>query len=251
MKRKHWTVIFIIVFAATIFGGTKEGISQGIMDTKHNLSTKAGTGSNRVINGQEIYLNSGTAEVCVFCHTPHGADTTVNAPLWNRGINTSGGYQMYSSPTLDATIDVQPTGVSLACLSCHDGTIASDALRNLPGPGGYDPNPAALGRNPNGWLWNLGIKSMSGRGVTDLGTDLRNDHPVSMVYTSAKSSSSTSGNNDFATGFYDPPKNNLPLYDGKVQCGTCHDPHRSNTQTFLRLSNDGSAVCLSCHKKDN
>ncbi len=33
-----------------------------------------------------------------------------------------------------------------------------------------------------------------------------------------------------------------------VECATCHDPHSSNA-TFLRLSNAGSAVCLSCHVK--
>lgn len=250
MSRKYLAKIFIIVATVVLFCGTQEVSSQGILDTKHNLSTTGGTGANRVVGGQELYLSTGTAEVCVFCHTPHGSDSAVGAPLWNRAINTSGGYQMYSSPTFDATIATQPTGVSLVCLSCHDGTIAFDALRNLPGPGGFDSNPAAAGRNPAGWTWNLGIKSLSGRGITELGTDLRNDHPVSMIYATAKSPSSTSGTNDFATGFYDPPKNNLPLYDGIVQCGTCHDPHRSNTQTFLRISNNGSILCLSCHKKD-
>jgi predicted CXXCH cytochrome family protein len=35
-----------------------------------------------------------------------------------------------------------------------------------------------------------------------------------------------------------------------VQCTSCHDPHRSDTPTFLRKSNDGSALCLTCHVKD-
>jgi predicted CXXCH cytochrome family protein len=33
-----------------------------------------------------------------------------------------------------------------------------------------------------------------------------------------------------------------------VECASCHDPH-VNTQTFLRVANDGSAVCLACHNK--
>ena len=48
-----------------------------IAGTKHNLGTSPGgaTGANKC---------SGTAEICVFCHTPHGADTSAAVPLWNR-----------------------------------------------------------------------------------------------------------------------------------------------------------------------
>lgn len=212
----------------------------GILGTKHNLST-SGTGA--------IHVTSGTAEVCVFCHTPHGADTAVSAPLWNRAVNTSG-YTMYSGDTYDATTDAQPTGVSQACLSCHDGTIAFDALRNLPGSGGFSETPPSAG-----WTFvGAAAGNMMPAGITNLGQDLRNDHPVSMLYSSAKSPSSTSGTNDNATGFKQPSNdvfsNGVRLYSGKVQCGSCHDPHRSDTATFLRVSNAASALCLTCHKKD-
>lgn len=44
-----------------------------IATTKHNLGTSpGGTGVNKF---------SGTAEICVFCHTPHGADTSAAVPL--------------------------------------------------------------------------------------------------------------------------------------------------------------------------
>jgi predicted CXXCH cytochrome family protein len=33
-----------------------------------------------------------------------------------------------------------------------------------------------------------------------------------------------------------------------VECASCHDPHSTN-QTFLRIANTGSAVCLACHNK--
>ena len=49
-----------------------------IRNTKHNLgTTPGGTGVNQF---------SGTAEICVFCHTPHGADTSAAVPLWNRTL---------------------------------------------------------------------------------------------------------------------------------------------------------------------
>ncbi|MFQ5897604.1 MAG: cytochrome c3 family protein [Candidatus Methylomirabilia bacterium] len=249
MRRTSRGFLIILVAAgALVLAAVGGAWAQGILDTKHNLSTNAGTGANRAAGAQEIYLTAGTSEVCVFCHTPHGADTSVTAPLWNRAAITTTGYQLYTSPTLDATTS-GPTGVSAACLSCHDGTIAFDALRNLPGSGGFDANAPSAN-----WTWAGGITNMSGRGITLLGTDLRDDHPVSMVYSDAKSPSSASGTNDHATGFTAAANGyvsgELPLYSGLVQCGTCHDPHRANTKTFLRKANDNSDLCLTCHKKN-
>jgi hypothetical protein len=76
-------------------------------------------------------------EICVYCHTPHGANTQVAAPLWNRTINT-GQYTIYDKlRTLNRPIG-QPGPNSLTCLSCHDGTIAIDSIINMPGSGGYN-----------------------------------------------------------------------------------------------------------------
>jgi predicted CXXCH cytochrome family protein len=241
---KCFAILARVLLLTLVAAGVAEAQGTGILGTKHNLST-SGTGA--------IHVTTGTAEVCVFCHTPHGADTTVAAPLWNRAINTTG-YTMYSSDTVDATPDAQPTGVSLACLSCHDGTIAFDALRNLPGSGGYTDTPSKDGTST--WIFQgTPNKKMPVGAITNLTQDLTNDHPVSMLYSAAKSPSSTSGVNDHATGFKEPDgtgqfSNGIRLYAGKVQCASCHDPHRSNTPTFLRVSNDASAVCLTCHRKD-
>jgi predicted CXXCH cytochrome family protein len=53
-------------------------------------------------------------------------------------------------------------------------------------------------------------------------------------------------------------RSDLPLYrrtddvSGQevayIECSTCHDPH-SNNSKFLRLSNEGSRLCLTCHIK--
>jgi len=230
--------------------------AQGILSTKHNLSTGQAIAGN-------IRTTNGTGEVCVFCHTPHGADTTVAAPLWNRLINTGGSYTPYTSPSFDAgaaNTAPAPDGTSLACLSCHDGTIAFDALRNLPGSGGFnDPAVSA------GWAFERvgggAIGNTMPAGITNLGTDLTNDHPISMVYANALSPSSASGTNDHATGFNDPPggisatgdsyyTTGVKISAGKVQCTSCHDPHRADTLTFLRTNNTGSALCVTCHKKN-
>lgn len=236
---------------------TAEAQAQGILNTKHNLSTGQNIAGN-------IRTTDGTERVCVFCHTPHGADTAVAAPLWNRRTAT-GPYTPYTSPSFDAgtaNTAPPPSGTSLACLSCHDGTIAFDALRNLPGSGGYDPTA------PNaGWNFervggaSLGPSPTMPAGITNIGTDLTNDHPISMVYTNALSPSSASGTNDHATGFNDPPggisttgdsyfANGVKISAGLVQCTSCHDPHRADTPTFLRTDNNASNLCLTCHRKN-
>jgi hypothetical protein len=41
-------------------------------------------------------------------------------PLWN-GNETTTTFTMYSSATLQASMEGQPTGASRLCLSCRDG----------------------------------------------------------------------------------------------------------------------------------
>jgi predicted CXXCH cytochrome family protein len=43
--------------------------------------------------------------------------------------------------------------------------------------------------------------------------------------------------------------NNKGVTGPSVECASCHDPHTPNNGTFLRVSNNGSGLCLSCHVK--
>lgn len=127
------------VDAAHCTSGAINPCTEDVRNTKHNLS----------IN--DDILASGTTEVCIFCHTPHGANATTTggisngaapqAPLWNRKVNLGTAYTPYSGPNFDSmgTNPGRPKGVSLACLSCHDGTISFDSLINPPGSGGFIP----------------------------------------------------------------------------------------------------------------
>ena len=85
-----------------------------VADTVHNLSV-SGPGGVRATS---------ETRVCVFCHAPHNASPS--GPLWNRAAPGST-YLPYSSSTA-AAAPGQPTGASLLCLSCHDGTIALGAV---------------------------------------------------------------------------------------------------------------------------
>jgi predicted CXXCH cytochrome family protein len=157
----------------------------GISTTKHNLST-GGTGN--------AHVTTGTAEICVFCHTPHAADiSTAGVPLWNKRLATGGAaFTTYSSSTMNAVgaTDGQGGGsigsVSLACLSCHDGAQAMDNMLNAPGSGGYDV--AGGGATGLAYVWAGTSANASGQminpaaGLAMLGKDLNNDHPIGIQY---------------------------------------------------------------------
>jgi predicted CXXCH cytochrome family protein len=223
MKMRH----AVLVSAAVLVGWSGSALgAQDVANTKHNLSTGA-PGTNSFV----ATAGFGSDRICVFCHTPHFANDTVGVALWNRTTQT-GSFTMYSSDTIDMDIDAQPTGVSLACLSCHDGQTAFDALLNFPGAGLAEGTPA--------FTFTADNLSTSANG--NIGLDLSNDHPISVTY-------------DNTTGTGDPQFNaagtltTAQLYDGKVQCPSCHDPHEADIATFLRNDNAGSSLCLECHIK--
>ena len=269
-------------FAATalLFGAL--GVSQqavaGISTTKHNLGTTGTGGNNKT--------TVGTDEICVFCHTPHAADTTAPAPLWNKRLTTGSTYQTYAtlnSSTIDGEI-ISVGSISLACLSCHDGAQAMDNIINAPCSGCYDVTGG--GTNGLGWTWAgtrvdaNGKMINTGTTLAMLGADLSNDHPIGIQYCgggqTAVSPTGACKDKDFVAPSNATINSNLVwwvdttggtggtrektdmiLYSRaftgatgpSVECGSCHDPHSDTNATFLRVSNTGSGVCLSCHVK--
>ncbi len=202
------------------------------------------------IVGSRHDLSSSGEQVCIYCHTPHHASTDPKSvvPLWNRALSQET-FTLYSSPTLNATT-AQPLGVSLACLSCHDGVVSyvnyngnsvSTKHDLLVGPGGKIPDTTSY---PN--CERCHTNFYGNKRTLILGTDLRNDHPISFTY-----------NGDLATadgGLVTPADDGksvagLPLYSGKVECPSCHNVHNPVITPFLRNTNAGSALCKKCHIK--
>lgn len=210
--------------------GVQARAQDDIRSTKHNFSSSRDPAFNNL--GVANY-----GEVCVYCHTPHGGRT--ETPLWNRALATAGSYQMYTSPTIDMAYDPQPTGVSLACLSCHDGTIGIDVVTNPPNTApGKDAVPTKK------TLADIypGAGSFDNRDAfKNLSQDLRNDHPISIAYDPSKDGMFNTAQSVIDAG--------LKLYDGKVQCASCHNPHNKTNVPFLRKSNASSDLCLTCHIK--
>jgi hypothetical protein len=240
------------------FGGPAS--AQGIKDTRHNLG--AATGGTTIADRNQVNA-TGTQEVCVFCHTPHGSVDGAPAPLWNKRLvgagNTYNTYNTGTSGSIEGAV-APVGGVSMACLSCHDGTQAMDNIINAPGSGQYD----ATGGGPNGrtgaaWAWTGSNVNAEGllSGVARLGdgtatVDLTNDHPIGIQYCGGGISATGTGNcndPDFrapvaglvntqtvlwvdTNGGTTKQRSDLPLYPGRdgvigpmVECATCHDPH--------------------------
>jgi len=184
---------------------------QSIVSTVHNLSV-SGPGSIKATTESEI---------CLFCHTPHNARP--DHPLWNRndpGLN----YTLYNSSTTQA-LPGQPDGSSILCLSCHDGTIALGSVISR-------STPIIMGG---------GVTTMP-PGVSNLTQDLSNDHPVSFIYNAALA---------LADGQLKDPASltgSVKLENNKLQCTSCHDPHKNINTKFLVASIQASDLCLYCHQ---
>lgn len=191
-----------------------------IRSTKHNLSSSS-------TNAVHAVSEDG---VCVFCHIPHKAARS--RPVWNRDLSyqTSGLYNVYGSTTLDSNVG-QPNGAAKLCLSCHDGTLAIGSLLN----NNTGPTTVQMAN---------GVTTMPA-GPRNLGTDLRNDHPVSMVPNTASDPEIVTPP---AGDYVELKEGATPGVKDSVQCTSCHDPHLP-TYKFLVKSNLRGALCTTCHSK--
>jgi predicted CXXCH cytochrome family protein len=188
--------------------------AQGIAQSAHNLSV-SGPGGIRA---------QSETDICIFCHASHVSRGTVG--MWNRRASAAT-YTPYSSSTAIAQPG-QPTGSSVLCLSCHDGTIALGEAIN----------------RANAIVMSGGASAIPpGRART--GTDLRFHHPISFQYTASLAAQ----NDELAMpGTFD---SRLKLDgNGELQCTTCHTAHDNTYGAFLVKPNIGSQMCTECHQKN-
>jgi predicted CXXCH cytochrome family protein len=200
-----------ILLALSVAASAAHAQFISVVDGPHNLSA-GGTGTVRATVEDQV---------CIFCHAPHDASPV--AALWNRSLAPRA-YTVYTSRALEAHPG-QPTGSSKLCLSCHDGTIAIGAVlsRNLPiqMTGGVTTMPAGPG---------------------NLGTDLRDDHPISFRFDSALASQAGHLRDPSTL----PPEIRLDP-NLELQCTACHDAHNNAFGDFLVMRNNSSQLCTSCH----
>lgn len=202
----------LTVLATLFFAGFAFAALDG---SAHDFSDQTGA--------TDSWNNSG--EQCVVCHTTHNTDTTVaEAPLWNHEVSSGQTYLPYVGFDMDA-VTGDPDGISLLCMSCHDGSVALDSYGRPPAVGTVFINTV--------------------NSAAFVGLDLRDDHPVSIIYNDALAG--TDGGLFLPTAT--PAAAALLDVNSKVQCSSCHDVHDAGNDSLLVMPNTGSALCNTCHNK--
>lgn len=270
--------VLLLIGSVDVSAAALDRVSD-IRNTKHNFSADVipslpGGGVRDVQAVNE-------SEICVFCHTPHGGQATADGPIWNRQLSGAT-YTPYSSTSIEAIDLGQPGGSSRLCLSCHDGTMAVGAVNVLRGTS-TDRNPYTPEVEMSGVAVDGGMAV--GEGVATgytrrLGTDLTNDHPISLTYDATlaindgemRDPSDPTHSPTVSTRVAGTTAPLIPLENGQVQCASCHDPHirdgdPTNTVSikFLRLNRfqktldpdplattfnkDNDIICMACHDK--
>lgn len=202
--------------------------------SKHDISTPGGGYSD---------------QVCAFCHTPHFANRVVNAPLWNRFVDQSKTFVRYSSTTMNTVPGDPNLTISVLCLGCHDGTLGTAVVGGITGSDKHDlVNAPGPGGMPDTSSW-PDCRRCHGPIYGDppppwLGTNLSKDHPIAMTYPTAVQDPKFKTPPDLSRGWSD-----VRLWEGKVECPTCHNAHDPAFAPFLRKGNDASRLCLTCHEK--
>lgn len=180
-----------------------------------------------------------------------------------------------------------PNSPSLLCLGCHDGRTAVNVLHtggtgadvgtiNLPVgtstyPAGakYAPTPDAsepfairlqnispIGDPEMGLLRGsmVNIGRATGSAADDTtGSNLADDHPVGFSYQSVYDERNEGLHPVSQVGINSGNRIRFFGSDNRLECSSCHNPHADDDDTstipFLAMSNEGSALCLSCHNK--
>jgi len=253
----------------------------GITDSPHNMPAYLQAKGSAPVTSQLCVF-------CHTPHNSTASGEAGYNPLWNHKIDTAGfipyeGYDIndpnYADGTLvqgedsnlNALIDQMDVvkGPSRLCMSCHDGVTAIDAFTKN-GNGTVYLNPADSYDKKILIGENAAIPSPYAAGVTK---DLRNDHPIGFNYIAVADGDGLLGVTedvnirDYATpvttwlgaGETSIGQIRDVLFKGTyLTCASCHDVHNTDgTQSaggsfakpLLRVTTDGSALCLMCHIK--
>lgn len=306
----------LLAFSSQVLGdgwdpNTSAPNRDSIQFTRHNLTMSYTSAAGIMANIRNNYF-----EVCVYCHTPHGSNSKVDGPLWNRSLQFNyTSYNTYNQTTTHDQNVSQPGPNSLTCLTCHDGAVSIDSIINMPtrrdgNLAGYNVNMEQVpigGSSPgdsqfldswSGATEQQGHATLSPPGggpacltchngvsapnflvfqIAEKGSNLTNDHPIGVTF--PLSADNPDYHQPTGTGvdglgrqlaFFDNSRTGKPnhldkdeirLYnsgDGpEVECASCHDPHGVPSEgagsefipSFLRVSNQGSKLCLTCHIK--
>lgn len=236
-------------YSDAIIGDPVQGAKDPILGTKHDFS---GLNQRAGVFAMPGVAFSNYGNPCVYCHIPPDQADTDSMAMgaiegWNRFQPATDAFQLYNSQYLDSKTRT-PSPISLLCLSCHDGTMAVDMV--VFRPGNFDSaadkamhmrinaadNTISCGKCHNGRVaHDISIKHLD--------TDLRNDHPISMRYAGLLRVDADFRLPHTPQGF----DNGVKLYEGRVECASCHNVHNPEKDLLLRVNSD--VLCQTCHTK--
>jgi hypothetical protein len=243
--------------ASLVFAGSAP--TQGINGSMHDINFAAG------------YTDDALQRTCVFCHTPHNAQSTALAPLWNHAPSpvSMAAYTWQAPANAGITFAPDPLiGPSRLCMACHDGVTAVDSH----GTAASTP----VGTTVMTSSYTDGLGNTAKRFIDDLSVT----HPIGFLYSAAFTARTATELVPASTGFITSPTATLlaagfdthsrgglsyttktiqdTLYGGFMTCASCHEVHNTknaapdaghNYNYFLYAKEEGSAICLSCHVK--
>ena len=242
----------------------------GIVGSSHDLSN---VGNKTGSKAAAAFANGGDNQkrICVYCHHPHNAfaatgnngsrdgataGTLEYSPLWNRNMSTTtfAGYdngimmgagavngtdKRHALNAADAGGGTKIAGVSLLCMSCHDGVVAMNAYSQTTG--------STLNAGAGGGSAISSTAAFKG--------DMNNHHPMGFNYANVQAvDKEIAGTNVVMVPGSGTTIGDL-LYgaNSTMECVTCHDVHNTANQAgaerFLWRTNDKSNFCLTCHLK--
>jgi len=222
-----------------------------LLGSKHDLTALNERAGAKAMGGVAF---DDYESACVYCHIPPEVDENATKPQqiqgWNRIRSAMEGYTLYSSGTFQSQARI-PNEISLLCLSCHDGTMAVDRVVNTP-KDWKSGNKMTLHMkiNTGNDLDHCGLchdgSTAHHLGNRHIGTDLRSNHPVSIRFPGMDASYTGMLQSGFKTprdkdGF----DNGVRLFNGFVECASCHNVHDPSKVKFLRVQPE--FLCITCH----
>jgi hypothetical protein len=247
------TLALVLASAAMAFTGSYAA-GTGINGTVHDLRP-----SNLGLSYPAIPADDKT-RICIYCHAPHHAYRTNAAglngtgplapadytylPLWNHQVTAQAFVPYYngvdapqSGPKASqALANFDKIGaVSLLCLSCHDGTVAVNEYGNAT----QDSNSRSAGGGMIADQYKIGKDG-----------NLGNHHPIGFAWADVVGTDKEIADASTAA-FGVTLKVADVLYNGKMECSTCHAVHNKGNsgEKLLHISDANSNLCLTCHLK--